>query len=67
MSGATHVLDVASSEVLLALMAGPAGRDHLAGRLAALLEVELDQETRAATDKILEDLDRLGLAEPAAP
>lgn len=61
------MLDVASAEVLHALMEGPAGRDDLAGRLAAWLEVEPDAETRAATDKILEDLDRLGLAEPMAP
>ena len=66
LSGATHVLDVASAEVLHALMAGPTGRDDLAGRLATLLEVEAGAEARAATDKILEDLDRLGLAEPAA-
>ena len=64
LSGATHVLDVASSEVLDALMAGPAGRDRLAERLAELLEVEPGAETRAATDKILDNLDALGLAEP---
>ena len=48
-------------------MARPAGRDALAGRVAALLEVELDGEVRSGTDKILENLDRLGLAEPEAP
>ena len=67
LSGSTHVLDVASAEVLHALMARPAGRDALAGRVAALLEVELDGEVRSGTDKILENLDRLGLAEPEAP
>ena len=66
-SGATHVLDIASSEVLRGLIEAPAGRDGLAGRLAALLDVDLNAETLSATDKILEDLDRLGLAEPAAP
>lgn len=67
MSGATHVLDVASAEVLRALIEGPAGRDGLARRLAALLEVDLNAEALSATDRILADLDRLGLAEPAPP
>jgi len=62
-SGATHVLDVASTEVMLALIEGPADPDSLSARLAALLDIPLDAEARAATQGILENLDRLGLAE----
>lgn len=67
MSGATHVLDIASGEVLRALMAGPAGRDDLAQRLASFLAVEPDAQARTAVDRILADLDSLGLVEPAVP
>ena len=63
-SGATHLLDVASGDVLLALMEGPARRDDLTGRLAVLLDVEPDPPLRAAVDTTLDSLDRLGLAEP---
>jgi len=63
-SGATHLLDIASGDLLLALMEGPARPADLAARLAALLEVEADQKMRAAVETILERLDSLGLAEP---
>jgi PqqD family protein of HPr-rel-A system len=66
-SGATHLLDIVGGEVLRALMEGPARAEELARRIAKLLEVECDDETVAAADRILENLDRLGLAEPAGP
>jgi PqqD family protein of HPr-rel-A system len=62
-SGATHVLDVASAEVMLALIERPADLETLGVRLAKLLDIELNAEARAATQGILENLDRLGLAE----
>ncbi len=65
-SGATHLLDIASAEIFHALMAGSTRRGDLAGRLADLLEVDCDDGVRAATDRILARLDDLGLAEPAA-
>ncbi len=63
-SGATHLLDVASGDVLLALLKGPARPHDLTDRLAALLDVRPDRSLRAAVDTILDSLDRLGLAEP---
>ena len=66
-SGATHLLDIVGGEVLRALMEGPARADDLARRIAKLLDVACDGKTLAAADRILENLDRLGLAEPAGP
>lgn len=63
-SGATHLLDIASGDLLLALIEGPAKPADLADRLAALLDVEADRSLRAAVETILERLDSLGLAEP---
>lgn len=65
-SGATHVLDVASAEVMLALIEGPADPDALGARLAKLLDIELNAEAHAATQGILENLGRLGLAEASS-
>ena len=65
LSGATHLLDIVGGEVLRALMEGPARAEELAQRIATLLDVECDNETVAAADRILENLDQLGLAEPA--
>ena len=67
LSGATHLLDIVGGEVLRALMDGPARADELARRIARLLDVACDDETLAAADRILENLDQLGLAEPAGP
>jgi len=67
LSGATHLLDIVGGEVFRALMEGPARTDDLARRVAKLLEVACDDETAAAAERILENLDQLGLAEPAGP
>lgn len=66
-SGATHLLDIVSGEVFRALMEGPAGARDLARRIAKLLEVDCNEETVAAAERILDNLDQLGLAEPAGP
>ncbi len=48
-------------------MEGPAGARDLARRIAKLLEVDCNEETVAAAERILDNLDQLGLAEPAGP
>ena len=65
-SGNTHLLDIASGEVLVALQAGAASTEHLAARLADLLDLGKDQTMTSAVRHILETLSGLGLVEPAS-
>lgn len=65
-SGNTHILDIASGEVLLGLMEGPTNREYLCARLGAFLEVDTDANLEAAVSRILGSLENLGLIEPAA-
>lgn len=66
-SGNTHLLDIASGEVLMTLLDGPASAERIAARVADLLEVGQDEPLGAAVAGILESLDELGLIEPAEP
>ena len=64
-SGNTHLLDIASGEVLVALRSGAASTEQLGARLADLLEVGQDETVTSAVRHILETLSGLGLVEPA--
>jgi PqqD family protein of HPr-rel-A system len=64
-SGHTHILDIASGEVLLGLMERPTNREDLCARLCAFLEVNNDADLEAAVSQILDSLEDLGLIEPA--
>ena len=66
-SGNTHLLDIASGEVLMALLGGPASASQIAERLAKFLEVANDDGLQAAADGIVSNLDDLGLIERAEP
>lgn len=64
-SGNTHLLDIASGEVLVALRDGDASTERLGARLAELLQVGPDETVTSAVQHILETLSGLGLVEPA--
>lgn len=64
-SGNTHILDIASGEILMCLLDGRTGTETVSARLAALLEVDNDAEAEAAATRILDSLAELGLIEPA--
>ena len=63
LSGATHLLDGAAVDVLLALRIGPADAATLADRLAARFEADTD-ELRAMIEDMLASLARLDIVEP---
>ena len=65
-SGQTHILDIASGELLLGLMERPTGRADLCARLGAFLEVDNGADLEAAVSRILGSLEDLGLIEPVA-
>jgi PqqD family protein of HPr-rel-A system len=65
-SGDTHLLDIASGEVLVALRGGRASTEELAAHLADLLEIGTGDTVTSATEHILATLTRLGLVDPAA-
>lgn len=65
-SGNTHMLDIASGEILVRLMARPTDIARLSARLGAFLEVDNDTDLEAAVSRILGRLEDLGLIEPAA-
>ncbi|MFQ5774661.1 MAG: HPr-rel-A system PqqD family peptide chaperone [Kiloniellaceae bacterium] len=62
-SGNTHLLDIASGEVLMVLLSEPAGNDRIAERLADFLEVGNDESLKTAVREILDELEELGLIE----
>ena len=64
-SGNTHLLDIASGEVLVTLRSGAASTEQLGASLADLLEVGQDETVTSAVQHILETLSGLGLVEPA--
>lgn len=66
-SGDTHVLDIATGEVLMRLAAGPASIEEIADRLAAFLDVDKDSGLAEAATEMVRKLDELGLIEPATP
>ncbi|MFQ5466610.1 MAG: HPr-rel-A system PqqD family peptide chaperone [Kiloniellaceae bacterium] len=66
-SGDTHVLDIATGEVLMRLAAGPASIEEIAECLAAFLQVDKDSDLAEAARDMVQKLDELGLIEPAPP
>lgn len=62
-SGNTHVLDVASGEILKFLSQAAASSEAVGTRLAAFLEVDEDDNLRDARDEMLLNLEELALIE----
>lgn len=62
-SGNTHVLDVASGEILRLLVGAAASTKAVGSHLAAFLEVAEDDELRDARDRMLLNLEELALIE----
>jgi len=64
LSGDTHFLDIATGEVLRALIASPQSDAALCARLAAFLELAQDEALAAHLQQILGRLEELALIEP---
>ena len=64
LSGNTHFLDIATGEVLRAVVAAPQTSHALCARLAALLELPADGRLAAHAEQILARLEELALIEP---
>jgi len=62
-SGQTHLLDAFSTEVLLALEAGPTGTEALTRHLAGLLGIDPDEALRLRVGHAVHQLQALGLVE----
>lgn len=62
-SGNTHVLDVATGEILRLLVGAAASTTAVGSHLAAFLEVAEDDELRDARDRMLLSLEELALIE----
>lgn len=63
LSGDTHLLDLAATQVLLQLQQAPSDMTTLAGSLAPLLQTEMDGDISLQVERLLADLDTLGLIE----
>lgn len=64
-SGNTHLLDIASGQVLMTLVAEPTETSRIQEQLAGFLEVDRDDRLVAAVSEILTRLEGLELIEPA--
>lgn len=64
-SGDTHMLDEASAQAVRRLESGPADAQELARAVSATMGVGASSEVSAYVDKLLPQLDALGLIEPA--
>lgn len=62
-SGDTHLLDLAATQILLQLQQAPSNTANLAGSIAPLLRTEMNGEFSLQVDRILADLDTLALIE----
>lgn len=65
-SGNTHLLSPTAARVLKALEQRPASAIDLAHQLASQVQVDSDQELTAQVEKLLANLDALGLIEPVS-
>lgn len=63
LSGDTHLLDLAATQILLHLQQAPSDAITLAGSLAPLLQTEMDGDFSLQVERLLADLDTLGLIE----
>lgn len=66
LSGDTHILDIATGELLKAVANERLPTGDLCRRLAEFLEVPNDVNMAQTVDRILKHLDELGLIEPDA-
>jgi PqqD family protein of HPr-rel-A system len=62
-SGDTHLLDVVAAEALHSLERESANLSELGRRVAAALEIKLDDNLSAHLERLLSDFHRLGLVE----
>ena len=63
-SGDTHLLDPVAAKALQSLEQKPANLSELGRRVAAALEIKLDDNLSAYLERLLSDFHRLGLVEP---
>ena len=63
-SGHTHVLDPVAALLIQQLAARSCETTELIERIAALLNLDVDEELRARLQQTLSQLDELGLVEP---
>jgi len=63
LTGDTHFLDIAAGELLRAIVAAPQASEALGAQLASLLELEHDARLAAHVERVLAQLDALGLIE----
>lgn len=66
LTGDTHVLDIATGEILRLIMEGSSTPRELCGHIARFLDVPDDETTAEHVARILLTLDELGLIEPAS-
>lgn len=64
LSGETHILDIASGEVLRRIIDRPSAIEDIRSEIAAFLEVKNDAELAKAVHNILRRLEGIGLIEP---
>jgi PqqD family protein of HPr-rel-A system len=62
-SGDTHLLDSVAAEALQSLERESANLSELAGKVAASLEINLDDNLSAYLERLVSDFHRLGLVE----
>ncbi|MBL8698830.1 MAG: HPr-rel-A system PqqD family peptide chaperone [Alphaproteobacteria bacterium] len=61
-SGSTHVLSAVAGETLFALIeGGPADAPTLCRRLAERHEIDVDDSLTTAVDRVISEMDELGL------
>ena len=65
LSGHTHLLDLVAGELLVAIDQQPQSTQSLSERVAATLDMPMDDTVRSQVDRMLEHLDDIGLIEPA--
>lgn len=63
LSGDTHLLDLAATQILQQLQQAPSDTPALARLLAPLLQTEMDGNCSLQVEHLLADLDTLGLIE----
>lgn len=66
-SGNTHVINPLAAHILRALADQPAAPQELSQRIAAEAQLEDDDELLQSVEKLLANLDELGLIEPISP
>ena len=66
-TGETHLLGPLADQALLLLQEKPMSLDQLAGRLAALCEIQVDRQWHERIETLVAELAALELVEPAGP